>query len=379
MTIPTVCIDCRYIGNRPSGIAEVVLGLVNHCPALAPDIHFRLLRNPARLARLSAASNTSEVVVKWGANSPATMWFLPEIAALQGIDLFHAPHNILPARLPAKAVTTVHDIMWLTHPHWCEPSGHGIYRQAKRRYYQHGIARALKHSAMIATVSEATRSDMIEHEPALADRIVVTRSGVAERFRPVEQDVKAFARLGLAKNAQYALIVGQSAPYKNHEGALRAFASGLGSNPEAHLIMVQRQGRNTATLHKLAAQLGIADKVIIMGAIGEEELIRLYSNARLLLHPSFCEGFGNPVAEAMACGAPVITSNRSAPAEVSAGAAALIDPHRIDSIAAALREVWHDADRRASMRETGLARANELRWIDFARANVALYRSLLNS
>lgn len=378
VTIPTVCIDCRYIGNRPSGIAEVVHGLVDHCPALAPEIHFRLLKSPKRLTPLSTASNVSESVVKWGANSPATMWFLPEIAALTGVDLFHAPHNTLPARLPSKAVTTVHDIMWLTHPHWCEAPAHGAYAHAKRRFYQHGIARALKSSAMIATVSEATRAAIIAFAPALADRIVVTRSGVSERFKPVERDANTFARLGLAINASYALIVGQSAPYKNHEGALQAFASALASHPEAHLVVVQRQGRSAGKLQKLAARLGISDKVSTMGAVSEAELFQLYSNARLLLHPSFCEGFGNPIAEAMACGAPVITCHCSAPAEVSGGAAALVDPHSIDSIAIALRDVWHDADRCASMRDAGLARAKELQWIDFARANVRIYRSLLD-
>jgi len=373
-TIPTVCIDCRYIGERPSGIAEVVQGLVDHVPSLAPDLTFRLLTSPERTKPLSTAANVTEHPVSAGSNSPVGMWFLPELARLSQSDVFHATANILPARLKMKTVTTVHDIMWLTHPQWCDATAYG---HVKRRFFAHGIRRALTLSDRLAPVSAATGAALLEHNPALEGRIRLTRSGVADRFKPVARDSSTLAKFGIERGKRYALVVGQFAPYKNHEAALRAFASGIGDQGDARLIFVQRRGPNSASLGKLARQLGIDTRVHVAGGVSNEELLQLYSSARVLLHPSLCEGFGNPVAEAMACGCPVITSNRSAMPEVAGGAARLIDPQDENNIATALREIWHNREARKSMREAGIKRAAELRWVDFAQANVAIYRSLL--
>ncbi len=374
--IPTVCIDCRYISDRPSGIAEVVRALVDHAPALAPDLHFRLLTHPSAPSPLSTAANVGEHSVKIGANSPASMWFLPECAPVADCDVFHAPANILPARLNIPSVTTVHDIMWLTDPQWCDPSAYGL---VKRQFYGHGLRRALNQSSKIAVVSEATRAAIAAHDPRVQDRLTLTRSGVSPRFKPVEADSAVLHSMGIGPGMRYVLAVGQYAPYKNHEGALTAFARAFAQEPDARLVFVQRQGPSTAPLASLAEKLGVADQVIFAGSVGGDALLQLYSNAVMLLHPSFCEGFGNPVAEAMACGCPVITSNMSAMPEVAGGAAALADPYDNAQIAVALRKVWESAAFASGLREAGLARARQLDWADFARANIALYRSILTA
>jgi len=373
--ITTICIDCRYIGPQPSGIGELVQGLIDHLPALAPDIHFRLLRNPLHRAPLSGADNVSEHDVRAGANSPSSMWFLPRLAPLDGCDLFHSPSNILPARIPCKSVTTIHDIMWLTNPDWCDGTP---FPPIKRRFFAYGIERALKHSSHIACVSEATRSAIAEYAPQVKPRLSVTFSGVAERFSPAARDESVLARLGIENGKRFILVVGQFAPYKNHEGALKAFAEALGDDEETVLVLVQRRGPSAEPLEALARKLGIASQLRFTGPIDEADLIQLYSQAEILLHPSLCEGFGNPVAEAMACGCPVITSNISAMPEVTGTAARLIDPQVTQTIANALTELWHDKAERASLRGAGLARAKQLRWVDFAKANLAIYRAQLD-
>ena len=372
----TVCIDCRYLGPRPSGIGELVQALVNHVPTLAPDLEFLFLRRAAGPSRLSDCANVREAVLPVGANNPVSMWLLPEIAPLDGIDLFHSPHNILPARVSAKRIATVHDIMWLTNPQWCDASPLG---RLKSVYFRHGIARALRRSDRIAVVSSATQEAIKRYMPSKASRVEVTRSGVSERFAPVAADPAILRHAGLPEHAPFALVVGQFAPYKNHERALEAFARGLGRDSDAHIVFVQRQGAGAETLGALANTLGIGNRAIFHQSLSDSELIHLYSAARVLLHPSLCEGFGNPVAEAMACGCPVITSDRSAMPEVTGGAAALVDPFDMDAIARSLSLVWHNADRREKMRAAGIERARALSWEQFARENVALYRSVLSS
>ncbi|MBI1404415.1 MAG: glycosyltransferase [Porphyrobacter sp.] len=369
-----MALDCRYLGPRPSGIGACVAALVRHLPALAPGWHFTFLRNPLCKEPLSEADNVRDIAVRSPANGPVTLLHLPLAANLRGIDLFHAPANILPGGLAMPAITTVHDVMWLTHPRWCNPRPWGL---VERRFYGHGIRRALARSAMIATVSEASRAEILRIVPAAADRMVVTRSGVSEDFRPAARNAAALARLGIRDGRRYVLVVGQGAPYKNHEGALRAFALAFAGEADIDLVLVRRRGDTGPALQKLAGTLGIAGRVHFLPAVERAELVQLYSQATALLHPSFLEGFGNPLAEAMACGCPVVTSNVSAMPEVTAGAALLADPQDPGAIAAALKRVADDPVLAAELRDKGLKRAAELDWRAFAEANLALYARVL--
>ncbi|MEM1194996.1 MAG: glycosyltransferase family 1 protein [Pseudomonadota bacterium] len=370
----SICIDCRYVGRQPSGIGEMVQGIIRHIPQLAPELSFLLLRNPQNNECLNQSPNVSEMEVAAAANSPATMWRLPELVDLKRIQLFHAPANILPARLSVPTLTTIHDIMWLTHPHWCKrgPLGH-----IERAFYGHGIRRAIAHSTRIAALSGATKEAILRHTPQAAERVCVIHSGVSPRFRPTLSDPARLEALGLRPGQPFVLTVGQHAPYKNHEGALRAFAHAFASQEDIALVFVQRQGRGAQELRNLARKLGVEGRVQILDAIAPDDLVQLYSSAKALLHPSLAEGFGNPIVEAMACGCPVVTSNQSAMPEVASGAAKLVDPQDKNSIAAALCEVVNDPNVRQGLREAGLSRARTLDWKSAAQKYVTLYREIV--
>jgi alpha-1,3-rhamnosyl/mannosyltransferase len=302
------------------------------------------------------------------------MWWLPYAADLRGVALFHATFNIMPAGLAMPCLTTIHDLMWLERPEWCEK---GWKRPLRQAFFGHGIARALDHSALIATVSEATRDSIIAARPEAASRLFVTSSGVSDAFRPVPVDRLLLSRLGVDPSRRFVLTVGQFAPYKNHEGALRAFALACQGRDDIDLVFVQRQGNGAQSLLALATELGIDGRVSILPALKQDDLIQLYASAALLLHPSLCEGFGHPLGEAMACGCPVVTSDCSAMPEVTADAALLADPSDPIAIAAAMGCILDDAPLASAMRQRGLERAAGLRWDDFARSNLALYRLAL--
>lgn len=362
---PLICIDCRYVRARPSGIGEVTAQLAAHAPALWPEARFLLLKH-RHAGRLSEAPNVEERVVAHAANGPVTMWALPQFVDLAGVSLFHAPFNILPAGLGMPSVATVHDLMWLTHPDWAaRPGWRG---RVDRAFYRHGLRRAVAKATRIACVSAATAAEIATFAPDAAARTRVTLSGVDAAFRPVPVE---------GGGRRYILSVGQYAPYKNHDRVLDAFARMAADAPDLDLVFVQRQGAGSAALRPRAAALGVAERVRFAPPVDREGLVRLYSGAAALAHPSLMEGFGNPLAEAMACGCPVVTSDRSAMPEVTGGAALLVDPTDVEGLATALRRVTSDPVLASELRAKGLARAAQLSWRAFAEANVAIYRELL--
>jgi glycosyltransferase involved in cell wall biosynthesis len=262
--------------------------------------------------------------------------------------------------------------MWIKHPHWASRLPRSL---VQGPFFRHGIRRALRRSDRIAAVSAATKAEIASIDAEAGERTRVTLSGVSPAFRrlPPEQVSVPEALRG----RPYVLTVGQYSPYKNHEAALRAFAAAFAGSPEVQMAFVQRLGRGDRALLPLAAQLGLEGRVHFLPRLSQEQLVAGYNGATALLHPSFYEGFGNPLAEAMACGCPVVTSNVSAMPEVTAGAALLGDPGDFMSFAYALRRVFEDSGLAGDLRRRGLARAAELSWSRFAAQNLAVYRELL--
>lgn len=142
-------------------------------------------------------------------------------------------------------------------------------------------------------------------------------------------------------------------------------------------MFVQRLSRDAEDLRRLAASLGIADRVHFLEAIDDAQLVALYAAADCLLHPSYCEGFGLPLLEAMACGCPVVASDHSAMPEVMGGAGLLAPVHDTRAMSQALRRVLDEPNLAEHMRNAGPARAAAFSWRRFAAQNLEVYRHVL--
>lgn len=376
----TVCIDCRYIRERPSGITTLVQSLVDYLPAMAPDLHFLFMKHPKGPERLSSAPNVSECIVPEEANGPATMFWLPRIVDLRRVDLYHNTFNVMPYFMRIPTVVTITDVMQIKHPSWAK--GPELWGWAEVGFKWHGLYRAMRHATLISTISEATRQEIASIDPAAAERTRVAFEGIAEDFHPLQgaegqRLIEGVRRRYLQNAPRYILTVGQFAIYKNHEGVLRAFAKAFGNEPDMHLVYVQRLGIGTRVLRPIARELGIDARVHFVSAVPLVDLVSLYNGAVALCHPSLYEGFGNPPAEAMACGCPVVTSNRSSMPEVAGGAALLVDPENLDEIAAGMRKVADDPQEAAAMRTRGLARTASFSWKKYAAVHLDMYREIL--
>lgn len=375
-----IAIDARYIRERPSGIGAMVEAIVKLVPPMMPDVQFLLLRHPKAPSPLSSAPNVREVTVKAEANGPGTLLALPYLVDLRGVRLFHATFNILPAHLKMRTVVTIHDLMWLTHPSLCRAPG--VWGHVETAFYANGIRRALRDATRLIAISDATRQEIDRCDASAGERTEVILHGLDPAFRPAESDeerarIDEVRRKYVPGASRYVLTVGQAAGYKNHRGALEGFLEAFAAEPSVHLVLIQRLGAGAQALLDRARERGAAGRVHVLSSVPFADLLALYRGALCLCHPSFVEGWGMPVGEALGTGCPVITSNQSAMPEVAGGAALLVDPNEPASIARALRTLAEDESIRQRCIAAGLVQAKRLTWAAHAEKTAALYRELL--
>jgi glycosyltransferase involved in cell wall biosynthesis len=211
-----------------------------------------------------------------------------------------------------------------------------------------------------------------------AERIRLIHAAPSKIYSP-ERNVKVIRgtleRFGIFRN--FILFVGSLEPRKNLKTLLQAYARYRQRySSEELLVVAGGKGWLNDDLSQVVAEFGITDCVKFLGYIEEADLRVLYSAAKLFVYPSIYEGFGLPPLEAMACGAPVITSNTSALPEVVGDAATVIDPHDSEELCQAMRMVLGNGSRRSKMRQQGLERAKRFSWERAARETLAVYREI---
>jgi glycosyltransferase involved in cell wall biosynthesis len=224
--------------------------------------------------------------------------------------------------------------------------------------------------ARVLVDSEQSRQDFLRYVPFDPDRVTVVPLGVAPRFQRTDGS-SLDATLGPKPRL---LHVGHCAFYKNVEGILRAVALLLADGSPVTFVKVG--AAFTPAQKELIRKLGISTAIKHLGYISDAELPRVYSAADFLVAPSFHEGFGLPVLEAMACGTPVIASNRGSHSEVVGDAGLLIDPNEPSELAEAVRTLEREPGLRRALVARGLRRAETFTWGRTAAATLAVYRQV---
>lgn len=219
-------------------------------------------------------------------------------------------------------------------------------------FFLHG--RALRRADAVIAISEETKQDVIRLFGVPAERITVVQLSyvpLGEKQEPLPVPDSFFLFAGVLKER------------KNVAGIIRAFSLFARNDTSYELLIAGKQGGAYAeSLVRLARELGVEKRVRFLGYVTDAQLAYLYAKTRALVFPSFIEGFGMPVLEAMHVGLPVITSSRGALAEVAGDAALLVDPARPEDIAAAMSRMTTDATLRRELTEKGLLRAAQFSW-----------------
>jgi glycosyltransferase involved in cell wall biosynthesis len=268
---------------------------------------------------------------------------LPAHARRDRLDVLHCPTQRAPVRSPVPLVVTFHDLAVLRHPE--------TFNRWTRSYSRLALARVVKAAKRLIAVSEFTRRELLELLEVPAEKVRVIPNAVGAPFEAQ----------GEAAAGDYVLAVSTLEPRKNLPRLVEAFGrAGLNG---CRLVVAGAPGWGGVRLD--------GDRVQWLGEVRDEELARLYRGARCVAYVSLYEGFGLPVLEAMACGAPVVAGRNEAAEEVAGEAAVLVDPLDPDAIAAGLAEA---IDRSDELSARGLERARAFDWAAVARATAEVYR-----
>jgi glycosyltransferase involved in cell wall biosynthesis len=288
----------------------------------------------------------------------------PRAARSLEVDVWHGPHYTMPVRVRVPAVVTVHDLTFYDHPEWHE--------RAKVVYFRRAIAQSARRAAVVVCVSETTADRLAHHTGRTADVVVVHHGVDTERFTPhadrADDDAR-LARLGVAP--PYVAFVGTLEPRKNLPALVEGFARVAGDHPELRLVLAGRNGWGTDAIDAAVDRHGMGGRVVRTGYVPDDALPALLRRAEAVAYPSYEEGFGLPTLEALACGAPVLTTAEVAAAGLAGDAVATAAPDP-SGIADGLRRVLDPAVA-GRLRAAGPAVAARCSWPAAAGRHVEAY------
>jgi glycosyltransferase involved in cell wall biosynthesis len=337
------------------GSRSHLLGLYRAAIRLAPDIDFVFFLDGTDSLRQAhaefSAPNVTLVhmpkrsgVLRLGLQLPWLQW-------RHKIDLLHMQYKLPLVRL-GRCACTIHDVLFETHPQYFEP--------AFARQMHYFCTRSARQAALLLTVSDYSRQEMVRQYGLAPEAVQVTANAVdSTRFYPGDAGEDLVRGLGL-EPGRYILTVGRLEPRKNHVTLLKAYAA-LGPDSPPLVIVGQRDFQHDAVFETIAA-LGLKDRVKVLEKVSDAQLPAVLRHAQVFAYPTFAEGFGMPVLEAMASGVPVITANTTALPEVAGDAALQVHPSDVPGLSAALREVLTNGRQAHSMVQAGLRQAARFSW-----------------
>jgi glycosyltransferase involved in cell wall biosynthesis len=361
----------RRPGYRRAGISRYIEALLTHLPCTAPDLE--LIAYAPHSVEQQARDEFPRVQwrsTRWPAERPLVRIVWEQAVApwaTADCAIVHGPVNVLPLALARPGIVTVHDLAFLHFP--------AHYPVAKRWYLRLLTGLSVRRAQLVIAVSDHTRRDIVLAYGVPPEKVIAIPNGIDPDWTRVPDDELARWRAERRVPARFLLFVGTVQPRKNLVTLLQALAR-LHDELDWPLYVVGARGWKESPVFRAVQELGLERRVVFVGYAPPEELRYWYSAATLFVYPSLYEGFGLPVLEAMACGTPVITANRSALPEVAGEAAVLVDPTDASALAGAIAALAADERRRAFLARAGLARARAFTWERTARATAEAYRAV---
>ncbi len=376
-----IVLDARWIFEQSSGIGRYTRELIRHLLALESKHQWTLLFDDAKRAErlrnelgMNRSPSARAEIVLWPLFHWKDQTALPRRLRARQADVYHAPNWWIPylafsrrRHRRAACIVTIHDLIPLMFPQFTPRARKTQWFPLFRRLFHETLRRADR----IIVPSETTRRDVLDFfhvSESDAARVAVIPEAADERFRPAE-------RGAVSDPTPTILYVGRRDPYKNLALLVEAFALVRAALPKVQLCVIGPPDPRYPEAERTAARLGIEDVIQWRGHVAFDELVTAYQQAAVFAMPSRYEGFGLPVLEAMACGAPVVCSDTPALVELAGGAALHSPVNDRGALADALLRVLRDPALAADLHARGLARAAAFSWRATASATLAVYET----
>lgn len=357
---------------RSAGINWYIYNLLMNLATVEPAFRYTVFLSDPEFKPVGALARQ---LSRWPTHRPPVriMWeqtVLPLALMKARVDLLHALAFAAPLVTPRPFALTIYDLSFIHYPEAFKPFN---------RLYLSAITRhSARRAKAVITISEYTRRDVIESFGVSPARVHTVYCGVDESFRPLPPaEVAAFKRRHNLPD-RFIFRLGTIEPRKNVEGVIRAYADWHKRDKLAPpLYIAGGKGWYYQQVFNLVEELDLTKQIIFPGYLPQADLPLWYNSADLFVYPSYFEGFGLPVLEAMACGVPVITSNSSSLPEVAGTAAILVAPADTDGLSRAMQSVFNQADLAQSMRRRGLEQAQKFSWRTTAAQTAQIYGQVL--
>lgn len=368
MTRVRVLLDVSAVPDNPVGAGVYTVELARGLET-ASEVDLVLLARRRDGERWRAIAPTAHIETVVPRSRPRRLLWeqmsAPRLAKRLAVDVWHGPHYTMPLRVLVPSVVTVHDLTFFDHPEWHERS--------KVAYFRRMIRASARRAAVCVCVSRYTARRLV----AVAEprgHVVVAHHGVDHtRFRPGGDAAEDAATLASrAITAPYVSFTGTIEPRKDLPTLVQAFARIAASRPDLRLVLAGGDGWGADAVRDAIAASGAATRVLRTGYLPADAVPPLLRRAEAVVYPSLEEGFGLPALEALACGAPLVTTSGSAMDELVGDAAILAPPGDADALAAALEQAL-DPPVATRLRAAGPAQAARFTWESSVAAHVDAY------
>jgi glycosyltransferase involved in cell wall biosynthesis len=359
-------VDAHTLGCHLTGNEVYIRNLLNEYAELDPSANYL-----AYVAKPKADEIVPERFTRrWVSTNPYRRlgFDIPRSLRRDRPALLHIQYTA-PLSCPVPTVVSVHDVSYLEHPEY--------FTRFRAVQLQLTVKRTVQTAARILTPSEFSRAAIIDAYGVDSEKVVVVHNAVSSTFRPMNRETAAawLRRKFAGIPEQFILTVGDLQPRKNHLGLIRAFEDLIRECPHLphHLVLVGKETWFAPVVRRAASRSAVADRIHFTGWVSDEDLRCFYGACHLFVFPSFYEGFGLPILEAMACGRAVACSNTSAMPEVANATALSFDPRATSEITRAMRDVLLDDELRHRLERLGIHRASGFTWSRAAQKTLDVY------
>ncbi|MEW6696504.1 MAG: glycosyltransferase family 4 protein [Bacillota bacterium] len=379
-----VGIDCSLVPSERVGVGQYCYNLVESLAKIDAENHYSLypvfyyIFHPEyKKICFENLNKTFNISYRWIPEKILKLLWKKDMKLfkkewlLGNVDVVHSTTFAVPELSRKKRlVVTIYDVSFLTHPQY--------HVQANIEHCYKGTLKALQQSDRIIAISNHTKSDLINYFGAKEEQITVTHLAAANHFftPPGSIELRTLVEKYNLPNS-FILFVGSLEPRKNVRNLIKAYSLLKKDLRRKHkLVIAGGRGWLNSDIKDIIEELKIVEDMIFTGYVSDQDLKGLYSLADIFVYPSFYEGFGLPVLEAMTCGTPVITSNVSCLPEIAGNGAVFVNPQDVEEISLAINRLLEDNSLRGFYKEKGLMRSLDFSWDKCAKETLQIYKSL---